>query len=144
MLRSGLSDLSLLHFRNDAQSWPMHHEAASTNYAWLPHNKHPDSFPVPDRLKDMPVTPLEGAQSRYEEYMQNCFEYYEKQRGKGERCYDTEEDRLEMTYRQPKGMRNYTEVGFKKIRAPDHVYKLIRDFWDKNKDHRQKEVRTRR
>ena len=29
---------------------------------------------------------------------------------------------------------NYTDVGFKKIRAPEKVWKLIKDFWEKNKD----------
>jgi hypothetical protein len=29
---------------------------------------------------------------------------------------------------------NYTDVGFKKIRAPEKVFKLIKEFWDKNKD----------
>lgn len=31
-------------------------------------------------------------------------------------------------------MQNYTKLGFTKIRAPDHVFKLIREFWDENKD----------
>lgn len=29
---------------------------------------------------------------------------------------------------------NYTEIGFKKIRAPEKVFKLIKDFWDANKE----------
>jgi hypothetical protein len=29
---------------------------------------------------------------------------------------------------------NYTTVGFKKIRAPEKMFKLIKDFWDKNKE----------
>lgn len=37
-----------------------------------------------------------------------------------------------MTLRQPKGMYNYTKLGYTKIRAPDNVFKLIKDFWDKN------------
>jgi hypothetical protein len=39
-----------------------------------------------------------------------------------------------MTMRQPMGMVNYTEVGYKKIKAPDKVFKLIKEFWDRNKD----------
>jgi prolyl 4-hydroxylase len=31
-------------------------------------------------------------------------------------------------------MQNYTELGFKKIRAPPEVFALIKAFWDKNKD----------
>jgi prolyl 4-hydroxylase len=36
--------------------------------------------------------------------------------------------------RQPQSMQNYTEVGFKKIRAPPELFNLISDFWEKNKD----------
>jgi prolyl 4-hydroxylase len=27
---------------------------------------------------------------------------------------------------------NYTELGFKKIKTPESVFKLIKEFWDKN------------
>ena len=30
-------------------------------------------------------------------------------------------------------MYNYTKLGYTKIRAPDHVFSLIKEFWDKNK-----------
>lgn len=32
------------------------------------------------------------------------------------------------------GMNNYTTYGYKKIRAPESLFKLIRDFWDTNRD----------
>ena len=31
-------------------------------------------------------------------------------------------------------LKNYTKMGFTKIRAPDHVFELIKNFWDLNKD----------
>jgi hypothetical protein len=31
-------------------------------------------------------------------------------------------------------MQNYTELGFKKIKTPPAVWKLIQEFWEKNKD----------
>ena len=31
-------------------------------------------------------------------------------------------------------MRNYTATGFAKIRAPDAVFRLVKEFWDHNKD----------
>lgn len=31
-------------------------------------------------------------------------------------------------------MTNYTDIGFKKIRAPEKMFKLIKEFWDKNRD----------
>ena len=36
-------------------------------------------------------------------------------------CTITEQDRVEMSFRQPPSMQNYTELGFKKIKAPDGV-----------------------
>lgn len=39
-----------------------------------------------------------------------------------------------MSIRQPQSMQNYTELGFKKIKAPEEVWKRIKKFWDENKD----------
>jgi prolyl 4-hydroxylase len=39
-----------------------------------------------------------------------------------------------MTRRQPQSMVNYTSTGFKKMRAPPALWKLISDYWQKNKD----------
>jgi hypothetical protein len=50
------------------------------------------------------------------------------------RCLSTEADRVEMTLRQPQSMQNYTAVGFKKIRAPEVLFGLIQEFWEKNRD----------
>jgi len=108
----------------------------SENYPWLLHNRL-DGAPAPDRYKNQVLQPLGNVQERYRRYMDGCFEYYEKLRGKGIRCNETERDRLTMNLRQTRSMRNYTQEGFRKIRAPDHVYRLIREFWDKNR-HKQK------
>jgi flagellar basal body rod protein FlgG len=37
-----------------------------------------------------------------------------------------------------KNLKNYTTLGFKKIRAPEAFYQLIKDFWESNK-HLEKE-----
>ena len=107
----------------------MHHESTSTNFAWLPHNVDP-SIETPEEYKDMPIQPLGDMQAKYLKYMNGCVDYYKK---KGERCWWNERDRIEMSLRQPQSMRNYTELGFTKIRAPDHVFQLIKDFWEANK-----------
>lgn len=31
-------------------------------------------------------------------------------------------------------VRNYTETGFLKIKAPDSVFKIVKEFWDANRD----------
>ena len=36
-------------------------------------------------------------------------------------------------------IKNYTEIGFKKIKAPSGVFELIQDFWEKNKENKSPE-----
>lgn len=73
----------------------------------------------------------------YEDYMQGCRDYYGK---KAKACDSTEKDRLEMSLGQPQSMVNYTSTGFKKIRAPDDVMKLLYSHWETNKNAKEKEV----
>ena len=40
--------------------------------------------------------------------------------------------RLLMNRKQPMGMRNYTKLGFAKIRAPEEVFSLLENFWRQN------------
>jgi len=42
--------------------------------------------------------------------------------------------RINMNTNQPAGMRNYTRLGFTKIKAPERVFKLLQEFWEHNKD----------
>lgn len=72
----------------------------------------------------------------YNQFLNGCVKSFGK---KGHRCESTERDRIEMTLRQPKGMVNYTDVGYKKIKAPEAVFKLIKEFWDRNHDKQKKE-----
>merc|ERR1719276_572487 len=44
-----------------------------------------------------------------------------------------------MTLHQPSSMQNYTELGFKKIKTPETVWKLLKNFWDHNKDKKKAE-----
>ena len=108
----------------------MHHAKVSTNYAEYPWNSGSE-VPVPDEYKDMVVQPLGNRQALYDEMVQGCVEHYGT---KGHACLEYEYDRVEMNMRQPQSMENYTEIGFKKIRTPEHVWKLVREFWDRNKD----------
>jgi prolyl 4-hydroxylase len=73
----------------------MHHANVSTNYAWLPHNLDP-SLPTPDEYKGMPVQPFGNKQNFYNNLMAGCTKRY-----KGLRCQDNEEERIEMSLRQP-------------------------------------------
>lgn len=120
-------------------SFPMHHERVSINYPWLEHNVNSD-IPTPPEYTDMPIQPLGNVQERYDDYMQGCVDYYNQyENPRGDRCWDNEIERIHMTSRQPQSVYNYTQLGYKKMRAPDHVFQLLKDFWDKNKGMEAKE-----
>ena len=110
----------------------MLHQNVSINYPWLPHNVDPANNPTPDEYRDMPLQPLGDKQAAFNQYLNGCVEHYGEK--KGERCISNEAQRIKMTLRQPKGMKNYTSMGFKKMRAPDHVFSLLKTFWEANKD----------
>jgi prolyl 4-hydroxylase len=112
----------------------MHHERVSTNYPWLPHNIDPVNNPIPEEYKDMVIQPLGNIQDVYERYMAGCIDYWETNNNTTRRniCNDNERGRIEMSTNQPRSMKNFTKMGFAKIRAPDHVFTLLKEFWDKN------------
>ena len=110
-------------------SFPMHRSKVSNNYAWLPHNIDPANNPTPKEYQDMQIQWLGNVQERYNNRMKGCYNRYNKRA-----CDRSEEDRVAMSLRQPKAMQNYTEMGFKKIKTPPDVWKLIKEFWDMNKN----------
>jgi len=119
-------------------SWPIHHGKISNNYDWLPHNVDPENNAVPSEYEGMPVQKLGDKQKFYDDFMQGCYDMYQKGK-KGGICDATERDRVSMSLRQPKDMQNYTENGFKLIKTPEKVWQLISDFWEKNKHTQAKE-----
>lgn len=89
------------------------------------------SKPTPRQYRDMPVQPLGNVQATYDRFLQSCVDSFGR---KGQRCVTNERERIAMSLRQPQSMTNYSHVGFKKIRAPPEVFKLIKKFWDENKE----------
>ena len=73
----------------------------------------------------------------YEDFMQGCRTYNGKQ---ANRCDSTEEQRIEMSLRQPQSMVNYTSTGFKKVRAPKVLSDLLAAHWEMNKHLKTEEV----
>lgn len=112
-------------------SFPMTHSTVSTNYEWLPHNKNPKQNPTPERYLNMPLQPLSDRQKAYNDFLQGCRDYSDKQ---WKRCDSNEEDRITNNRIQPAGMQNFTELGFQKIRCPESVFKPLKAFWDENKE----------
>lgn len=64
---------------------------------------------------------------RYLDTMKGCYAKYSKRE-----CDATENQRIRMNLDQPKSEYNYTEVGFKKVRAPDSVWKALTKFYNSN------------
>jgi prolyl 4-hydroxylase len=84
----------------------------------------------------MPIQPLGNQQAIYDEFLSSCVKRFGS---KGDRCISNERDRIAMSLRQPQSMTNYTEIGFKKIKAPPELFKLLKEFWKNNKEKAQKE-----
>jgi len=71
-------------------------------------------------------------QALYDDFMDQCRHAAGEKKAKSV-CDDGEKQRIHMNRLQPAGMRNYTELGFAKIRAPEAVFSLIAKFWEENK-----------
>lgn len=93
------------------------------------------SFAVHHGIFDSSALGKERTQ-KYDDYMQGCRDMYEK---KGNICDETERERLVMSVRQPQSMVNYTDAGYKKIKAPEPLFRLIQSFWEQNKHSEKKE-----
>lgn len=114
-------------------SFPIHRLKVSTNYPWLPHNVDPENNPTPPEYEGMPIQWLGNMQEQYDKMIAGCSKKYPKPK---RICETTEIDRVEMSLRQPASMQNYTEIGFKKIKTPASLWKLLSEYWEKNKDNR--------
>jgi prolyl 4-hydroxylase len=73
-------------------------------------------------------------QEIYHTYMEGCYQRYGK-----EICEDNEQARLEMNYRQPQSVYNFTSGGFRKVKTPPTVFKILKDFWENNRDRMEEE-----
>lgn len=91
------------------------------------------SFPIHRELTCGDL--LGDRQSIYDHYMQGCRERYS-----ADLCDEGEDMRLEMNLRQPQSMVNFTSAGFKKIRAPESLQKMLSKFWENNEDNDEEEV----
>ena len=94
------------------------------------------SIPTPLKYKDMLINPLGNRQSFYDDFIESCQKVFGE---KGNLCMLSEIERIEKSIRQPQSMQNYTDLGFKKIKAPTTLFSLIQEFWEKNKNNGQEE-----
>eukprot|EP00934_Nitzschia_sp_Nitz4_P003980 Nitzschia sp. Nitz4//scaffold1_size375055//147626//149253//NITZ4_000259-RA/size375055-augustus-gene-0.715-mRNA-1//-1//CDS//3329540994//3970//frame0 len=102
----------------------------STNYPELSHNTD-QAVPVPPNLRGVPIQPLGDRHQFYLDYLDGCRKEYEPY-GYSQRCDNFEYDRMLMNRRQPQSMVNFTETGFRKVRAPHQLTALLQKFWEQN------------
>jgi hypothetical protein len=111
-------------------SFPIHGRV-STNYLHLDHNRDPSRWDsTPSQYQGMPIQPLGDRQQLYLNHLEGCRRAYAPL--DSYKCDSFEYDRMIMNRRQPQSMKNLTEIGFQKIRAPPHLKELIEEFWNKN------------
>jgi prolyl 4-hydroxylase len=80
---------------------------------------------------------LGDRQQVYDEYMAGCKERY------GDKsCDEYEEERMRMSVRQPQSMVNYTSTGFKKIKAPESLFSLLKTHYELNRGRSLEQERT--
>jgi len=83
------------------------------------------SFPIHHYL-DRKKAPI-GYQ-RYENLMKGCYKKYSPRE-----CDATERARIDMNMEQPRTQHNYTELGFKKLKAPIAAWEPLLAFYEQNK-----------
>lgn len=66
---------------------------------------------------------------QYTKMMQGCYKLYSKRE-----CDQGEKDRLRMNLAQPRTQHNYTEIGFKLMKAPKEIWDPIIKFYNQWKD----------
>lgn len=79
--------------------------AISTNYAWLPHNIDPENNPTPAEFENIPVQVLGDRKKVYDDFMQGCRDYWDRElEDGGKECDRDERDRIYHIKDQPKSM----------------------------------------
>ena len=66
---------------------------------------------------------------RYDKMIKGCYAAYSYRE-----CDANERARIEMSLEQPATQVNYTEIGFKKMRAPEGAWKPLINYWAENKN----------
>jgi prolyl 4-hydroxylase len=96
------------------------------------------SFPMHHPIKGnlQSINPVKKMfAERYEEHINGCYKKFSFRE-----CDANERARFEMSIDQPSHQHNYTDIGFKKMMAPEHIYKPIKEFYDNYKAKKKLEM----
>jgi hypothetical protein len=75
-----------------------------------------------------PLNPKTYWGQQYEKMMEGCYKSASKNQ-----CMANDMARIEMNLDQPRTQHNYTDIGFKKIKAPKKLMDIILEFYNRNK-----------
>lgn len=73
-----------------------------------------------------------GKQALYDDYIHKCKLAIKEAKQGGPGCAKDDEFRLRMNQYQPSSVYNYTNLGFKKIKAPKKLFDMILSFYNSN------------
>eukprot|EP00529_Nitzschia_sp_RCC80_P005363 CAMPEP_0113520682 /NCGR_PEP_ID=MMETSP0014_2-20120614/44232_1 /TAXON_ID=2857 /ORGANISM="Nitzschia sp." /LENGTH=988 /DNA_ID=CAMNT_0000418581 /DNA_START=335 /DNA_END=3301 /DNA_ORIENTATION=+ /assembly_acc=CAM_ASM_000159 len=75
----------------------------------------------------------EDKQTLYDDYMDGCNEAVNRT-ADTDFCRNNDRHRIHMNVEQPSSVYNYTNKGYEKIRAPEELFSVIKQFWEANRD----------
>jgi hypothetical protein len=70
----------------------------------------------------------------YEDFMNGCRRAAGSKSAAFRYCEAEDNWRMQMNTYQPRSVYNYTRTGFLKLKAPSRVFRIINEFWQRNKD----------
>lgn len=92
--------------------------------------------------QNLSTTLGEDKQLLYDDFIQGCQRAVNDKYGDMVNCAEDDKFRLRMNRDQPQSCYNYTEIGYKKIRAPKELFDLITNFYNGNKGNDKTEWAT--
>ena len=72
-------------------------------------------------------------QKLYDDYMDGCNKAMNRT-SDDDFCRYNDRHRIYMNVEQPSSVYNYTKKGYEKIRAPEELFSIIKEFWEANRD----------
>lgn len=97
------------------------------------HNLVSTNYINPPSEKGRPLQPLGNRHDLYIKHLNACRQNAGSAGYSPTRCDHFEFERMLMNRRQTQSMVNYTETGFQKVQAPEHLTELVTQFWQKNR-----------
>ena len=101
-------------------SFPMHHQFGINGDSTTAVSSVPTSPPLQQFTRDR--------RNFYQKFLAGCINSFGS-----ENCLRSEQERIDMSLRQPATMKNLTKgLGFRKLKVPETLFEPLKEFWDRN------------